>query len=202
MTTRDALVDAAAGLIANHGVAALSLRKVAEQVGIKAPSIYVHFDSKEALLAEARRHASRELGAHLGAACRGADARARLLATAIGYLGFAHAHPSLFALLFMELPSERRNLDEAPDAASPYRLLLDGAAEFLGGERRRAEILSFGIWSIVHGAAVLWQTHLRDFSGPIDEGLRENLERLLDGWQPRVAAPGANPSLRRSGDQA
>src|SRR5690606_28042492 len=183
MTTRDALVDAAADLIASHGLAALSLRKVAEQVGIRAPSIYVHFGSKDALLAEARRHATRALGVHLRAAGQGADARARLLATAIGYLGFARAQPSLFALLFMELPSERRSLDEAPDAASPYRLLLDGAAEFLGGERRPAEILSFGIWSLVHGAAVLWQTHLRDFSGPIDAGLRENLERLLDGWQ-------------------
>lgn len=199
MTTRAALVDAAADLIAAHGVAVLSLRRVAEQVGIKAPSIYVHFDSKEALLAEVRRHATRALGAHLEAACRGADARSRLLATALGYLGFARAQPSLFALLFMELPSERRSLDEAPDAASPYRLLLDGAAEFLGGEPRQAEILAFGIWSLVHGAAVLWQTHLRDFSGPIDAGLRENLERLLDGWQPQAAAPAAARSPRTSG---
>lgn len=199
MTTRDALVDAAAELIAADGVAALSLRRVAERVGIRAPSIYVHFDSKEALLAEAGRHASRMLGGHLRAASKGADARARLLATALGYLGFARAQPSLFALLFLELPSARRSLDEAPDAGSPSHLLLEGAAEFLGGERRQAEILSFGIWSIVHGAAVLRQTHLRDFAGPIDDGLRENLERLLDGWRPRAARTRASRPPRTPG---
>lgn len=201
MTTRDALVDAATELIASDGLAALSLRKVAEQVGIRAPSIYVHFGSKEALLAEARLRATRALGAHLRAARKGGDARARLLVTATAYLGFARAQPSLFALLFMELPSERRSLDEAPDADSPYRLLLDAAAEFLGGDRRAAEMLSFGIWSTVHGAAVLWQTHLRDFSGPIDAGLRENLERLLDGWRPRAAPPAAGRRPRKSGDR-
>ncbi len=27
------------------------------------------------------------------------------------------------------------------------------------------------------------RTHLRDFAGPLDEGTRLNLERLLDGWR-------------------
>jgi hypothetical protein len=126
--------------------------------------------------------------------CKGRDARSRLLATAMGYLSFAQTHPSLFALFFMELPSARRSLDEPPDPASPYGLLLACAADYLGGERQRAEFLSFGIWSMVHGAAVLRQTHLRDFSGPILEGTRQNLERLLDGW----SAPSQTPRATRA----
>lgn len=198
MTTRDALVRAAADLIAAQGTAAFSLRKVAERVGIKAPSIYVHFGSKEALLAEASRHAAGALGEFLRADCKGRDARARLLATAMGYLRFADAHPTLFALFFMELPSVRRSLDEVPDADSPYAFLLARVTDFLGGERQPAEFLGFGIWSMVHGAAVLRQTHLRDFSGPIVAGIRQNLECLLDGWtgptRPPTRAPRQTPT--------
>ena len=187
MTTRDALVQACTDLIAAHGAAALSLRQVAERVGIKAPSIYVHFANKEALLAEASRQAAATLADFLQAADAGGDARTRLLITAMGYLRFAEVHPSLFALLFRELPSARHSLDEAPAANSPYRLLLARAADFLGVEH--AELLSFGIWSLVHGAAVLRQTHLRDFSGPIVEATRQNLACLIDGWRLATTTP-------------
>ena len=196
-STRDALVGACAELIAEHGVAALSLRQVAHRVGIRAPSIYVHFDSKEALLAATSRVAVDALGEVLRAADRGRDARSRLLATAIGYLQFAQQQPTLFALLFLELPSVRRSLEELPDAASPYGLLLQRVEDFLGGAREPVEMLGFGIWALVHGAAVLRHTHLRDFSGPIVDGTRLNLERLLDGWQ--TPAHVRRSRARRSG---
>jgi AcrR family transcriptional regulator len=195
--TREAIVEACSALIAEEGVAALSLRKVAARVGIQAPSIYQHFDSKEALLAAARAAALQALGHYLAASPHGRDARARLLATGLGYVAFAKEQPRFFTLLFMETGSGRRSLDEAPDADSPYVWLLQGVHQFLGADHPRAEWLAFGIWSLVHGAAVLRQTHLKDFDGPLDEGVHANLEALLDGW----AAPGALPkaSARRRG---
>jgi len=193
--TRDALIRACAEIIAEEGLAALSLRKVAERVGIKAPSIYVHFVNKEALLAEASRQASAALGDCLRQGCNGHSARDKLLSTAMGYLRFAELQPSLFALFFMELPSVRRSLDDLPEAESPYGFLIERVTDYLGGPRDQIEFLAFGIWSLVHGAAVLRQTHLRDFSGPIVEGTSYNLERLLEGWRP-VRAP-ARQSLHR-----
>lgn len=191
MTTRDELLRACTELIAEQGAAALSLRQVAERVGIKAPSIYVHFASKQALLAEASEVAAAALADFLRAADPGGDdPRARLLATAMAYLGFAEVRPPLFALLFLELPSARRSLDDVPAASSPYRLLLARVTDFLGDAHPQAEMLGFGIWSLLHGAAVLRLTHLRDFAGPIVEGTRLNLERLLDGWRP-PATPAA-----------
>lgn len=197
--TRDALIRACADLIAEDGLASLSLRKVAERVGIKAPSIYAHFDNKDALLAAASEQASAALGDFLRQDCQGPDTRARLLSTAMGYLRFADAQPSLFALFFMALPSVRRSLDDRPDANSPYGFLIDRVSDFLGGERQQVEILAFGIWSLVHGAAVLRQTHLRDFSGPIVAGTRQNLERLLDGWKPSPPATRSPPQRRQKG---
>lgn len=106
----------------------------------------------------------------------------------MGYLQFAQTQPYLFALLFMELPSKRRSLEESPAQNSPYAFLLARVHDFLGDEGHQGEALSFGIWSLVHGAALLRHTHLKDFSAPIVEQTRNNLDALLDGWKFRTAA--------------
>ncbi|MEX1004062.1 MAG: TetR/AcrR family transcriptional regulator [Acidimicrobiia bacterium] len=49
---RERITDAAAELFLRNGYAQTSLRDIAATVGIKAGSIYYHFDSKEALFAD------------------------------------------------------------------------------------------------------------------------------------------------------
>lgn len=51
--TRERLLDAAITLFAEHGFDACTMRDLASAVGIKAPAIYNHFESKEQILAEA-----------------------------------------------------------------------------------------------------------------------------------------------------
>jgi AcrR family transcriptional regulator len=50
--TRRAILHAAAGLFRQRGYAAVSLRDIAEAVGMKTGSLYYHFDSKESLVEE------------------------------------------------------------------------------------------------------------------------------------------------------
>lgn len=47
--TRRAILTAAWAVAHEHGLAALTLRQVAERVGMRAPSLYSHFDSKHAI---------------------------------------------------------------------------------------------------------------------------------------------------------
>lgn len=169
-------------MIAAEGLTSFSLRKLAARVGIKAPSIYEHFESKDALLDAARAVAMSKLGEAMVERCSGCEPRQRLITTAMGYLQFAQDQPSLFALLFMEMPTKRRNLEDAPKAESPYAHLLARAQDYLGDKRQGAEALSFGICSLVHGVAALRHTHLRDFPAPLVEGAQTNLEAMLDGW--------------------
>lgn len=49
---RAGILDAAALLFGRHGYGAVSLRMIAEAAGIKAGSIYYHFASKDAIIAE------------------------------------------------------------------------------------------------------------------------------------------------------
>ena len=48
--TRQSILEAARDLYAKEGVHALSMRKLADQVGISATAIYRHFDDKEHLI--------------------------------------------------------------------------------------------------------------------------------------------------------
>lgn len=50
---RERILAAAITIVANQGFAACSVREVAEAVGIRAPGLYSHFPSKEAILSEA-----------------------------------------------------------------------------------------------------------------------------------------------------
>jgi TetR/AcrR family transcriptional regulator, cholesterol catabolism regulator len=50
--TRQSILHAAAGLFREQGYAAVSLRDIAEAVGMKTGSLYYHFSSKESLVEE------------------------------------------------------------------------------------------------------------------------------------------------------
>ncbi len=50
---RERILAAAVTIVATQGFAACTVREVAEAVGIKAPGLYSHFPSKEAILSEA-----------------------------------------------------------------------------------------------------------------------------------------------------
>lgn len=51
--TRQRILEAAIEMFAEHGFEASSVRDLAKAVGIKAPGLYSHFPSKEAILSEA-----------------------------------------------------------------------------------------------------------------------------------------------------
>ena len=185
MTTKDDLINLCTQMLAQDGMSAFSLRKLAEGVGIKAPSIYEHFANKEALFTAARSNASRALAQALGSGNGQGDARKKLIATAMGYLQFAATQPHLFTLLVSQTTSSRTSLDDAPDPDSPYAVLLTQVKNFLGPEHASAETACFGLWSLVHGAAMLRQSHLQEYAASIPDLTIRNVEALLNGWLPQ-----------------
>lgn len=185
MGTSEDLVRACAQLVAEEGVAALSLRKVAQRVGIKAPSVYAHFEGKEALLLAAQGEACAGLREALLSHAKGPTPRKRLVAMGLGYLAFAEAHPDLFDLMFFATRSASVDPAGETPESSPYGVLRAEVARFLGDEGPKADELSFGIWSLVHGAAVLRRTHLKGLPLPLKAWAQSNLSALLDQWEAR-----------------
>ena len=62
---RDRIVTAAAAICLREGVARMSMRKLAGEVGVSPAAIYRHFENKQALLNEIGFFGLRSLGTYL-----------------------------------------------------------------------------------------------------------------------------------------
>jgi AcrR family transcriptional regulator len=136
------IVDAARKLLERDGPEALSMRRVAEEVGIRAPSIYKHFTGKEALEAALISDAFDELGAVFEAVTEGSDEP--LAAIADAYRTFARRHPHLYRLMTERIDRELITPGTEERAADP-------AIEAAGGD----EDLARAAWAFAHGMTIL-----------------------------------------------
>ncbi|MEV4711768.1 TetR/AcrR family transcriptional regulator [Micromonospora sp. NPDC049374] len=99
--SRERIVDAALGILAEHGYAGCSVAAVAERAGLATGSVYRHFPAKADLFAEVFRTASqREIDAVTRAAAVESTAAARVRAVIETFAGRALRSPRLaYALL-------------------------------------------------------------------------------------------------------
>lgn len=138
---RAQIADVARALLEAEGPQALTMRRIAEALGIRAPSLYKHVPDKTALEALVVQAGFAELADALAAA---AAARA-LPAVAEAYRAFGVAHPHLYRL--MNYQPLRRDL-LAPGleerAAQPL-------AEAVGYDTDRARAM----WAFAHGMVSL-----------------------------------------------
>jgi AcrR family transcriptional regulator len=109
---RDEILAGATQLLERSGGSeeAVTLRAVAREVGISAPSIYAHFADRQAIVDAIVNGAFSDFNEAIqaasdGAAQAGAGPRARLRAMGAAYLEFAAERPNRYQLLF-----ERRDL--------------------------------------------------------------------------------------------
>ncbi|GAA0225344.1 helix-turn-helix domain-containing protein [Cryptosporangium japonicum] len=107
MTGRDQIVEAAAQLLREHGVRAVTTRAVAEAAGVQAPTIYRLFGDKDGLVDAVAEHV---LGAYVAAKLRTHvedDPVADLRAGWHSHIEFGLANPGLFTLMYSSERTER-----------------------------------------------------------------------------------------------
>src|SRR5687768_16931289 len=106
--SRDDLLAAGAALLEREGAERVSMRELARQLGVSAPSLYFHVESRDDLFREMIARGLEELGRRLNAAMEGGgSARGRVHRMAGAYVGFAEESPQLFALVFGPCTEER-----------------------------------------------------------------------------------------------
>jgi AcrR family transcriptional regulator len=161
------------------------MRELARQLGVSAPSLYFHVESRDDLFRELIVRGLEELGARLRAAKEsGGTARERVHAMATAYVTFAEASPQLLALVFGQCPPERLPDVEVGERASGPVLAV--AAELLGEER--ALFFAEALWSIVHGYALLRLAHQFRVNPDHEAGFHYALDLLVDAVNARPAA--------------
>ena len=150
---RDALVEAAARLIASHQP--LTTRRLAAEVGTSTMAVYTHFGGLEEVRRAVRRAGFERLRAHLARVEHTDDPAADVAVMGWGYCVNAIRNPDLYRVMFMEAP-----LDEADALVGldTFEQLVSGIQRCIDDGRFRpadAWELATRMWANVHGASAL-----------------------------------------------
>ena len=93
----DAIVAAAATLADTEGLEAVTLARLATELGVRAPSLYAHIGGLDDLRRRLAARGARELAVALGVSAQGRAGSDALRAVCDSYRAYARAHPGTYA---------------------------------------------------------------------------------------------------------
>jgi AcrR family transcriptional regulator len=96
--SRDSILESAITVIERDGVAALSMRRLGDELGVDATAFYRHFRDKDDLVLAAYDRVTGELAAQIRTIAPDVDWRTRLHSLAWGSWQLAARYPALFSL--------------------------------------------------------------------------------------------------------
>lgn len=147
---------------------AVSIRAICEAVGVTAPSIYLHFSDKDALLEAVCLRIFADFDTALEAAAAGVDDPLESLRRrGRAYVEFGLEHPEHYRILFMQRPGDRPNT--GPDAGSDaFVHLVEAVARCIRqGAFAPADPMAVAstVWAALHGVTSL-MISMPDFDWP------------------------------------
>ncbi len=161
---REELIAAAGRLLeAGADVDTLSLRGVAREAGVAAPSVYLHFANKDALLQDVvDEHFEALRQAVTMGFSSGNDPPSRLLAGCLAYCRYAVEQPGSYRILFnTPRPGFQGSGVSGSQGEAAFQALVDGVAACIAAGMARPGdpfLAATQIWSALHGAASLRRT--------------------------------------------
>jgi AcrR family transcriptional regulator len=172
---RETLIEASSHIIKIQGIEGLSLRKLADQVGVSRAAPYHHFKDKNALLAAVAQAGFEDLGGLLKIVVTKSSPLTKRLREAVhGYLAFAHEHPTQYDLMFGRRLWQSDQFNDfqrhAKDCFRLYvhlfeELQIQGQLSQNENPLRLAQIL----WATLHGLAKLTEEGLFSVANSIEE---------------------------------
>ncbi len=153
------ILETARDLLAEGGVDRLSMRQVAERVGVSAAAIYHHFENKQDLVDRVVTAGFEEFGVCLEQAMaeHPKGSLERIRAGGRAYLRFALENEAYFRVIFSIQPRGPRAVEDLP-AGGGYFLLRQSVVDAMeAGTMRRADpdLMSMYLWCSVHGLVTL-----------------------------------------------
>lgn len=172
---KTAVVEAAAAILNAEGVGALTLNRLAQELGVKPPSLYNHIDGLAGLQRELALMNARALGERFTRAAIGQSGPAALIAVARAYRAYIKESPGVYLASLRSSGAQQPVDAELSAAEEPsLRVALAVIASF-GLSGNDALHAARGLRSLVHGFATL--EIAGGFGLPLD--LDESFDRLL-----------------------
>ncbi|MES3041366.1 MAG: TetR/AcrR family transcriptional regulator [Pseudomonadota bacterium] len=187
------LIDAGLDLVREVGIEAISLRQLAERVGVSTPALYHHFRNKEALLGQLGEAAIDAFDVAMETAMRNTEDDA-LSAFVLGYVRFARDEPALYELLFgRRMWSSSEAADFQRKARHSFRLQSERLLQLqqLGVLPAHANPLRLAqvAWATLHGLCCMYNDGLA-FTAEAIEDIAKHAIALLR--QAVLSAPPAH----------
>ena len=156
---RAALIAEGIALLEEQGPEALSLRTLAARVGVSHTAPRNHFGARQGLLTAIAAEGFRRHGAHMTDGLPPGGSRTDALnAAAAGYVGFAQAHPHLYALMFSPTLCDMADpeLQAAGQASFAILQRISTGLNWPGADGPdRQPRTEAQLWAFVHGFAAL-----------------------------------------------
>lgn len=174
------IVMAARRLLEAEGPEALSMRNLAQQLGIRAPSLYKHFESKDALEAVLISLGFEDQAVIFDAALKASPHA--LSAMAKAYRAYAQRNPQLYRLMYDRPLNRALLIPGVEDAAALPAILAAGGNEDLA----RAA------WAFAHGMTILELNHRFPEGVDLDAAWERGMAAL------RASVPTARSARQRN----
>jgi AcrR family transcriptional regulator len=181
---RQGILDAARAIVVEQGVAALSMRTLAEKVDYSPAALYKYYGSKEEIF-DALREEAKQISAEISRerVIPGMPLRETLKQMGLAYLEFARRYPAHYELTrnppdripetfeeFLNDPEFRGLLGFAEGALASSELHLP--------EGTRPIHLAFLMWFVGHGAAMIQNSILKNCPDDLTQVYGEVLDML------------------------
>lgn len=188
---REELLDAAERLLLHHGAMdRVSVRAIAQEVGVTSPSLYLHFADKDELFFHLCTRRFAEFGATVLAAIEDVEGiPERLEAAGRAYVRYGLEHPEHYRILFgqrVELPPSVEDHNDLPGAQALHVMVALIEAGVREGTLRPCDprAAALGLWSTVHGFVDLAEMSADLFTDldrerALDQVLAQSLGGLL-----------------------
>jgi AcrR family transcriptional regulator len=156
---RDEILDAATELLLETGHAkAVSIRSVAERVGVTPPSIYLHFEDKDALLDAVCARYFAKLDQEMLRVTIGQPSSLEVLrAQGVAYVRFATQNPELYRIAAMGELRSGSDVDAAL-ASSAFKHMRAAVRALMDDGSFPPDdmtTVALELWSVTHGVASL-----------------------------------------------
>jgi AcrR family transcriptional regulator len=193
------LIETAARLIAEDGLAALSLRRLAREVGTSTMAIYTHFGSMDEVRRAVRREGFARLAAHLSDVAETADPVVDLALLGAAYYTNATSNPNLYRAMFMDRPVDD---DDAGVGIETFNRLVAGVDRCIRAGRfadADAVAVATEFWSLIHGIVTLQLAGLLSSEQAIATFAEAGRKLIVaSGDDPQAADQSIDTARRRS----
>jgi len=196
--THRAILDAARKIINQKGIAALSMRAIANAIDYSPAGLYEYFGSKEEIIGAVIEEGFQRFTHHLQQVDQSLPVEEYAIELGIAYIDFAVGYPDFFLLMFTTAPlipnfelgeadcSPQERLSKQPSFNILLQAVQRGVDE--GAFQPQAELgifeMAYASWSLVHGIAMLRVAMLKEMAlgyASVDRAVIQALHRGMRG---------------------